>query len=94
MSKRLWIVTLQEIYEGYLYVSARNKETARDLAWTCLFRDLEPRGVGHGYMVSARAIEDPGDSEELQELRDSGPDADEDAPAFAQLEHVPEYWDP
>jgi len=95
MEKRLWVVTMQEIYEGYLYVSASNEEAARDLAWTSLGRGREPRAVGHGYLISAAAIGDPETlSETLEELSDTGPDVDEDDPAFAEREHVPEHWDP
>lgn len=95
MEKRLWMVSLQEIYEGHFYVVARTAENARDLAWTHFGHGGEPRSVGHGYLVSASPVGDPEAlSEAMGELCDDGPDADEDDPAFAQLEQVPKHWDP
>jgi len=84
--KRVWFVNIQQIYQGYFFVTASSSELARRLAWAHYEKGNEPKGIGShpGYLVEAIEEKEP-----QMIVAEEDIDVDEDNPEYAMLDEVP-----
>lgn len=91
-AKRVWVVTIEQIYDGHFYVAARSKEAARRLSWAHFQKGNELRSVNTrpGYLVKVGKVNGP--QAALYAALEGGVDTDEDDSEYAALAPVPEVF--